>query len=244
MNDCITTTKQSTTKPCAYFVGYTVCKICFWKCYPQNGGHFVQTRGMLTLDFLSNIRLCLETEVRYNWKWVGFKASEAQVGYTDFDDAAWWRHQMEIFSALLALCAENSPVAGEFPTQRPVTRSFEVFFDLRLNNRLRKQSWGWWFETLSCPLWRHCNECNIYHQLLTQDIAWLPWYVIFYHWMHFILWTSNMSSKTCIVVKQQRRAILSCCGCGALSNFGPDPAECPFRCWLKLLCGPPSGSVH
>ena len=69
----------------------------------------------------------------------------------------WWRHQMETFSALLAICAGNSAVAGEFPAQRPVTRSFDVFFDLRLNKRLSKQWWGWWFETLSCPLWRHCN---------------------------------------------------------------------------------------
>ena len=70
---------------------------------------------------------------------------------------SWWRHQMEKFSALLAFCAGNSPVAGEFPTQRPATRSFDVFFDLRLNKRLSKQSWGWWFETLACSLWRHCN---------------------------------------------------------------------------------------
>ena len=68
-----------------------------------------------------------------------------------------WRHQMETFSVLLAICAKNSPVTGEFPAQRPVTRSFGVFFDLRLNKRLSKQSWGWWFETLSRPLWRHCN---------------------------------------------------------------------------------------
>ena len=64
---------------------------------------------------------------------------------------------METFSALLALCVGNSPVAGEFPTQRPVTRSFGVFFDLRLNKRLSKQSWGWWFETPSWSLWRHRN---------------------------------------------------------------------------------------
>ena len=56
-------------------------------------------------------------------------------------------------SALLAICAGNSPVTGEFPAQRPVTRSFDVFFDLRSS----KQSWGWWFETPSCPLWRHSN---------------------------------------------------------------------------------------
>ena len=47
---------------------------------------------------------------------------------------------------------------GEFPSQRPVTRSFDVFFDMHLNKWLSKQSWGWWFETPSCPLWRHCDE--------------------------------------------------------------------------------------
>ena len=70
----------------------------------------------------------------------------------------WWRHEIESFSALLALCAGNSPVTGESPSQRPVTRSFDVFFDLRLNKRLSKQSWDWWFETPSCSLWRRCNE--------------------------------------------------------------------------------------
>ena len=69
----------------------------------------------------------------------------------------WWRHQMETFSALLVICAGNSPVTNEFPAQRKVTRSFDVFFDLRLNNWLSKQWWGWWFETPFRPLWRHCN---------------------------------------------------------------------------------------
>ena len=50
---------------------------------------------------------------------------------------------METFSALLAICAGNSPVPGEFPVQRPVTRSFDVFVDLRPTKRLSKQSWGW-----------------------------------------------------------------------------------------------------
>ena len=70
---------------------------------------------------------------------------------------SWWRHQMETFSVLLAICAGNSPVTGEFPAQRPVTRSFDIFFGLRLNGRLSKQSWDWWFETPSRPLWRHNN---------------------------------------------------------------------------------------
>ena len=75
-----------------------------------------------------------------------------------WQSTTWWSHQIEIFSALLALCAGNSPVTGEFPSQGPVTRGFDVSFDLCLNKRLSKQSWGWWFETPSRPLWRHCNE--------------------------------------------------------------------------------------
>ena len=64
---------------------------------------------------------------------------------------------MEAFSALLALCEGNSPVPGEFSSQRPVTRSF----DLRLNKWMSKQSTRWWFETPSCPLWRHYNVNDV-----------------------------------------------------------------------------------
>ena len=72
-------------------------------------------------------------------------------------DGPWWRHQMETFSALLAFCNGNSPVPVEVPSQRPVTRSFDIFFDLCLNKRLSKQSRRWWFETPSRPLWHHCS---------------------------------------------------------------------------------------
>ena len=100
--------------------------------------------------------------------------------------SSWWCHHMETFSVLLAICVGNSSVPGEFPLQRPVTWSFDVFFDLRLNKRLSKQQWGWWFETpgwsfdlrlnkplskqlwgwwfetLSHPLWHHCNVIQIF----------------------------------------------------------------------------------
>ena len=58
-------------------------------------------------------------------------------------------------------------LCGEFtgrrwlPRTRPVTRRFDVFFDLSLNRRLSKQSWSWWFEMPSCPLWRHCHVVMI-----------------------------------------------------------------------------------
>ena len=47
-----------------------------------------------------------------------------------------------------------------------------------LNERLNKQSWGWWFEKPSCPLWRHnnglfgrCAQQTIYHEKFLQYTA-------------------------------------------------------------------------
>ena len=100
------------------------------------------------------------------------------------DSSSWWRHQMETFSALLAICAGKPLVPGEFPAQRPVMRSFGVIFDLRLYKRLSKPSWGWWFETLLRLLWSHCNVGCIYaayeasrsnrHGTTEQTPVW-PW---------------------------------------------------------------------
>ena len=86
----------------------------------------------------------------------------------------WWHHQMETFSVLLAICARNSPVTGEFPAQRPVMRSFDVFFDLRLNKRLSKQWWGLWFEMPSRSFWRHfkCNDKKEFNTLWPSDAIW------------------------------------------------------------------------
>ena len=62
-----------------------------------------------------------------------------------------------IFRITGPLCGEFTG-PSEFPTQRTVTRSFDVFFYLRLNKWLSKQPWSWWFETPSWSLWRQCNE--------------------------------------------------------------------------------------
>ena len=72
-----------------------------------------------------------------------------------------------IFRVTGPLCGEFTG-PGEFPAQRPVTRSFDVFFDLRLNKRLSKQPWGWWFETSSWSLRRQCNDKG-YHIGLIGD---------------------------------------------------------------------------
>ena len=77
-----------------------------------------------------------------------------------------------IFRVTGPLCGEFTG-PGEFPTQRPVTHSFGVFFDLRLNKRLSKQPWGWWFETPSWSLWRHRNAAPGY-TLAPGHVSYLP----------------------------------------------------------------------
>ena len=104
--------------------------------------------------------------------------------------------EKESFSVLLAICAGNSAVTGEFPAQRPVTRSFDILFDLRLNERLGKQSWGCWFWTPSCPLWRHSNgdQClsSIWlHINLKKSLG----YTYFVHWCQQ-LWVQNFLLDT------------------------------------------------
>ena len=95
--------------------------------------------------------------------WIGCRTIHHGASFQWEDESAgnretvtWWRHQMETYSALLAIRAGNS-----FPAQSPVTWSFDVVFDLRLNTRLSKQPWGWWFETPPWSLWRQCN--GVYH---------------------------------------------------------------------------------
>ena len=92
----------------------------------------------------------------------------------------WWRHEMETFSALLALCEGNPTVTGGFPSQRPVTLSFDIFFDLSLNKQLMKYSRRRWFET--CSLWRHCNG----KQWICRSKGMLP---LLYHQRQKVQWS-------------------------------------------------------
>ena len=73
--------------------------------------------------------------------------------FAKHDDAIKWNHLPRYWPFVRGIHHST----GDFPAQRPVTRSFDVFFDVRQNKRLCKQSRGWWYETPSRPLWRHCN---------------------------------------------------------------------------------------
>ena len=82
----------------------------------------------------------------------------------------WWRHKMETFSAFSPFCEGNPPVTRGFRSQRPVTRSCDVFCDLRMNKRLDKQSRRRWFETPSLSLWRHFNAADAAHEICNMYI--------------------------------------------------------------------------
>ena len=108
-----------------------------------------------------------------------------------------------IFRVTGPLCGEFTG-PGEFLTQRPVTRSFDVFFDLRLNKRLSKQPWGWWFETPPWSLWRQCNGlsdtifwCLPTFCMLTLDLM-APSHYLNQCWLlnTYILWHSLENNFT------------------------------------------------
>ena len=111
------------------------------------------------------------------WYWRSFKLY-ANINLMQTSQNSRLSVYMKI-SALLALCAGNSPVTGEIPSLRPVSRSFDVFFDLRLNKSLSKHSWGWWFETTSCLLWHHCNNLQSFIQyLVLMHSSFHLWYFL------------------------------------------------------------------
>ena len=88
--------------------------------------------------------------------------SQEAMLLTHHDDVIKWRYFPRYWPLVRGI---HPPVPDEFPSQRPVTRSFDVFFDLRVNKPLIKQSKGWWFETTSCLLWRHCNVVAKSHHI-------------------------------------------------------------------------------
>ena len=139
--------------------------------------------------------------------------------------STWWRNQMETFSAIAGhLCGEFTG-SRWIPAQRPVMRSFDVFFYLRLNKRLSKHLWGWWCGTLSCPLWRHCNVKVILCWSL-HTFRWVIWVFIPITWVQipwgldprvYLVWEitttaqieATLKSKSFLINTSARVALVS-----------------------------------
>ena len=115
------------------------------------------------------------------------------------------------FSALLALCEGNPPVTGGFPSQRPVTWSFDVFFDLRLNQRLSKQSRLRWFEMPLRSLMIHCNDCGYHLSFIMVKLQTSDRVFSFYK----IVWNSFL----CVALQIKRKDIFPCATVMWLQRF-------------------------
>ena len=141
-------------------------------------GHFVVWWSMCRLlESLGHISRCGTYSASYQlhtWCAINDALSwlclAGFICITGIGAITWRRHQMETFSALLVICAGNSSVTGDFPSQRPVTRSFDAFFDRGLNKRFCKQSRRWWFETPSRSLWRHYNHMTVDYPVHWIDV--------------------------------------------------------------------------
>ena len=87
----------------------------------------------------------------------------------------WWHHQMEAFSVLLALCVRNPPITGGFPSESPMTRSFDVFFGVRLNKRLNKQLIHLWFQKVATVYAKRCYKGGHLTPILEfRKLCWNP----------------------------------------------------------------------
>ena len=75
----------------------------------------------------------------------------------DHDDVIKWKHFPCYWPFVRGV--HRSPV---LPLTNASDGAFDVFYDMRLNKRLSKQSWGWWFET---PLRPYDVTVMIFFQL-------------------------------------------------------------------------------
>ena len=148
-------------------LGYQYWPLCWYssRCINKNKYEY-----MLTLSFISKSRHL------------------ANQQYLSRCHLSWWRHQIEAFSELLALCAGNWPVTGEFPSQRASDAELWCFFDVGHNKQLNQPSSCWWFEAPCRPLWRHFN---VNWEQMCSSVTLLIWKSFMYHDMKE-LWCDNM----------------------------------------------------
>ena len=108
---------------------------------------------------ISNIH-CTSYQENFPTEYLWARGSQTSVflkhNYIGHDDVIKWKHFPRYWPFVRGIHRSpvNSPHKGQW------RGAFDIFFHLRLNKQLSKQSWGWWFETPSRPLWRHCNKCK------------------------------------------------------------------------------------
>ena len=150
---------------------------------------------------------------------------------------AWWRQQKETFSALLALCAGNSPLAGEFPSQSQWREATMFSLICALKKHWIKQWRRRWFETPAHSLWRHCNGLTVDRPSLWWHLLWWKWFP--YYWPFVITSSTKRSINWNGMIIRQR------CHTKRKPN-ADDPKyllcaykrwclQILFLCWCKIL---------
>ena len=119
----------------------------------------IATHLKIRHPYISSTMPYLPMSCRNLTAWQDLIATLKAIIWHDSNNS-WYCDRNMMTSSNGSIFRVTGPLCGEFPSQRPVTRSFDISFDLRLDKWLGKQSWGWWFKTPSRPLWRHCNEQN------------------------------------------------------------------------------------
>ena len=117
---------------CALFCLWLYYHFFIWHIYPYHSGllHWHWSNHLIVL-----------VPLKYPWR-------------------TWVNQSIMMTSSKGNIFHVTGQLCGEFTGLRPVTRSFDVFFYLRLNKKFSKQWWGWWIETPSRLLWRHCNDLH------------------------------------------------------------------------------------
>ena len=108
------------------------------------------------------------------WCWAINRQGSVEFNWTHFLLCQWLRGAASgpmMTPSNRYILRVTDPLCGvtEFPSQRPVTRRFDVFFDLRLNKRLSKPPRRQWLETPSRPLCRHRNVMNDLEYILADQ---------------------------------------------------------------------------
>ena len=153
---------------------------------------------------------------------LGLKLSH--VSWRDAEGQMVWNDMMTSSNGNICrvtdlLCGEftgDTSLTGDFPSQRPVTRSFDVFFDPRLNQQLNKQWRRWWFETPSHSLWRHCNV-NTWGWNKVADILQTIYSNPFSRTKITAFWIKFLTSL--FVKPTYKYVIIDSCNCFALNRW-------------------------
>ena len=129
-------------------------------CAKYCSDHFISIwmRAKWNFHHIWNVmeKLLVKWAPGHNWSIAKHNITQRRINCGCHDDVITWKHFPRYWSFVRGI--HRSPVNSP---QKLVMRSFDVFFDLRLNKRLSQQSWGWCFERLSRSLWRHCNDSYV-----------------------------------------------------------------------------------